>query len=114
MHVGCLQIATKPMHKRGLDNSIFICFRDDIDNDFHESLVGVVETSFSKAPNYFSYFHDISICLKDQRQDLLLFSVKLHGYKIRPGAILAVLVYKIHCRLCDSTSSKVFKSSSKK
>jgi len=45
LHIGCVQVAVKPLVREGLNASILMCLRDTRHNNFHDSLIGIVETS---------------------------------------------------------------------
>ncbi|KAK7410245.1 hypothetical protein VNO78_00875 [Psophocarpus tetragonolobus] len=56
LHIGCVQVAVKPLVREGLNASILMCLRDIRHNDFHDSLIGTVETSLGHGPVYFNCF----------------------------------------------------------
>ncbi|QHO29030.1 Polyprotein [Arachis hypogaea] len=54
LHIGCVQVAAKPLIREGLNASILMCLRDIRHNDFQDSLIGTVETSLGHGPVYFN------------------------------------------------------------
>ena len=60
MHIGLIQIAVKPLTRKGLNTSILACLRDQRHNDFEDSLLGIVETSLTNGPIYFDCFPNFS------------------------------------------------------
>ena len=45
LHIGCVQVAIKPLIDMGIDAAVLMCLRDIRHNKFEDSLIGTVETS---------------------------------------------------------------------
>ncbi|QHO27126.1 Movement protein [Arachis hypogaea] len=63
LHIGCVQVAVKPLIREGLNASILMCLRDIRHNDFQDSLIGTVETSLGHGPVYFNCFPNKTVSL---------------------------------------------------
>ncbi|MBJ4361901.1 hypothetical protein JGD76_23170, partial [Salmonella enterica subsp. enterica serovar London] len=59
LHLGCVQVAAKPMTRLGLNTAILMCLRDSRHLDFKDSLIGAVETSVSAEPVWFNCILDM-------------------------------------------------------
>ncbi|QHO46008.1 Movement protein [Arachis hypogaea] len=65
LHIGCVQVAVKPLIREGLNASILMCLRDIRHNDFQDSLIGTAETSLRHGPVYFNCFPNKTVSLLD-------------------------------------------------
>ncbi|KAG5051984.1 hypothetical protein JHK87_004182 [Glycine soja] len=84
-HIGCVQVAIKPLIDMGIDATILMCHRDIRHNKFEDSLIGTVETSQGQGPVYFNCYQTkwiqykvMNTCasrvlLKPQRGETTLF-----------------------------------------
>ena len=103
LHLGCIQVAAKPMTKLGLNTALLMCLRDGRHLNFDDSLIGAVQTNVANGPAWFRCFPNITICLREPHQDrLLVLNSKLHGYNMVPGAIPVVITYRIQYKLYNS------------
>ncbi|QHN85881.1 Movement protein [Arachis hypogaea] len=89
LHIGCVQVAVKPLIREGLNASILMCLRDIRHNNFQDSLIGTVETSLGHGSIYFNYFPN-----KIER------------------SIPAALIYRIHYKVMNTCNSRVLLKSS--
>ncbi|KAG4909053.1 hypothetical protein JHK87_055169 [Glycine soja] len=48
LHIGCVQVAIKPLIDMGIDAAVLMCLRDIRHNKFEDSLIGTVETSLGQ------------------------------------------------------------------
>ena len=46
-YIGSIQVAAKPIHKLGLNNTILLTLRDEKYNKFYESILGTIKTNLS-------------------------------------------------------------------
>lgn len=53
IHISMVQVAVKPLVKKGLDTIILLCLRYGRLTNFQDSLLGMVETSLYKGPIFF-------------------------------------------------------------
>ena len=111
LHIGCVQIAIKPLIREGLNTSILLCLRDIRHNKFQDSLLGTVETSLSHGPIYFNCYPNRTISLADKNiRDALFLNLKIDGLDMKPGSIPATLMYRIQYKVMNSSNSHVLKT----
>nr|KYP57084.1 polyprotein [Cajanus cajan] len=108
LHIGCVQVAVKPLIREGLNASILMCLRDTRHNDFHDSLIGTVETSLGHGPVYFNCFPNKTVSLLDRNVlDSLFLNIRLHGLNMKEGSIPAALLYRIQYKVMNTCNSRV-------
>jgi len=108
LHIGCVQVAVKPLVREGLNASILMCLRDTRHNDFHDSLIGTVETSLGHGPVYFNCFPNKKVSLLDRNiLDSLFLNIRLHGLNMKEGSIPAALLYRIQYKAMNTCNSRV-------
>ncbi|QHN79036.1 uncharacterized protein DS421_19g666610 [Arachis hypogaea] len=79
LHIGCVQVAVKPLIRESLNASIFMCLRDIRHNDFQDSLIGTVETSLGPAALIYRIQYKVMntcnsrVLLKSQDRETTLF-----------------------------------------
>lgn len=102
MRIGSLQVAVKPISRKALDASIFICLRDCRLLNFDDSLLTMVEISdfCSNGPIYSNCYPDICIYLRD-----ILDALTLNIKTVVPdmddetsSVPLFNLMYRVHCK----------------
>jgi len=108
LHIGCVQVAVKPLVREGLNASILMCLRDTRHNNFHDSLIGTVETSLGHGPVYFNCFPNKTVSLLDRNiLDSLFLNIRLHGLNMKEGSIPAALLYRIQYKVMNTCNSRV-------
>jgi len=66
LHIGCVQVAIKPLIDMGIDVVVLMCLRDIRHNKFEDSLIGTVETSLGQGPVYFICYPNKTVSLMDR------------------------------------------------
>nr|KYP60356.1 polyprotein [Cajanus cajan] len=85
-----------------------MCLRDTRHNDFHDSLIGTVETSLGHGPVYFNCFPNKTVSLLDRNVlDSLFLNIRLHGLNMKEGSIPAALLYRIQYKVMNTCNSRV-------
>ncbi|QHO49643.1 polyprotein [Arachis hypogaea] len=108
LHIGCVQVAVKPLIREGLNASILMCLRDIRHNDFQDSLIGTVETSLGHGPVYFNCFPNKTVSLLDLNiLDSLFLNIRIHGLNMKEGSIPATLIYRIQYKVMNTCNSRV-------
>ncbi|QHO17048.1 polyprotein [Arachis hypogaea] len=108
LHIGCVQVAVKPLIREGLNASILMCLRDIRHNDFQDSLIGTVETSLGHGPVYFNYFSNKTVILLNLNiLDSLFLDIRIHGLNMKEGSIPAALIYRIQYKVMNTCNSRV-------
>lgn len=73
IHIGLVQVAIKPLTRRGLIASVMLGLRDARFIDCKDSLLGVIEATMHDEPVYFDCYPDFTVSLSD-----------LHILKLQP------------------------------
>ncbi|XLU25002.1 hypothetical protein S245_061068, partial [Arachis hypogaea] len=108
LHIGCVQVAVKPLIREGLNASILMCLRDIRYNDFQDSLIGTVETSLGHSSVYFSCFPNKTVSLLDINiLDSLFLNIQIHGLNMKEESIPAALIYRIQYKVMNTCNSRV-------
>ena len=95
MHIGVVQVVTKPMCKLGLNNAILLTYWDGRQNQIQESILGAIEANISKGPIYFNYSPNMTISFSKAYNLLVVLNTKFHGYNMKPRSIHALVIYRI-------------------
>ena len=108
IHIGCVQVALKPLLvEETLNVSGVMCLRDNRHNQFSDSLIGTVQTSLGHGPVYFNYFPNLTLSMEDRNLlEALHLNVLIHGLDMKPGSIPLTLMYRVHYKLMNSMASK--------
>ncbi|RDX94777.1 hypothetical protein CR513_22806, partial [Mucuna pruriens] len=108
LHIGCVQIAIKPLIDMGLDVAVLMCLRDIRHNKFEDSLIGIVETSLGQGPVYFNCYPNKTVSLMDRNiLDSLFLNIKFHGLDMKESSIPAALIYRIQYKVMNTCASRV-------
>ena len=65
LHIGLVQVAVKPLTRKGINASMFMCLRDAKFKDFCTSILGRITSSLFDGPVYFNYYLDLTLALDD-------------------------------------------------
>ncbi|XP_057789053.1 uncharacterized protein LOC131005946 [Salvia miltiorrhiza] len=99
LHMGMIQVAVKPT-KLGSNTSVIISLRDNRFLKFDDSLLGLVESSLSDGPIYFSYFPSHFVSLSDPHlSETFTIDIKTQGCSKDENVIL---MYKFHYKATNS------------
>ncbi|KAG5071561.1 hypothetical protein JHK86_006772 [Glycine max] len=108
LHIGCVEVAIKPLIDLGIDAAVLMCLRDIRHNKFEDSLIGTVETSLGQGPVYFNYYPNKTVSLIDRNiLDSLFLNIHFHGLDIKEGSIPAALIYRIQYKVMNTCASRV-------
>ncbi|KRH13008.1 hypothetical protein GLYMA_15G210800v4 [Glycine max] len=108
LHIGCVQVAIKPLIDMGIDAAILMCLRDIRHNQFEDSLIGTVETSLGQGPIYFNCYPNKTVSLMDRNiLDSLFLNIHFHGLDMKEGSIPAALIYRIQYKVMNTCASRV-------
>ena len=103
LHLGMVQIALKPATRLGLNTSALLCLRDKRHRKFHDSLLGIIESSLCDGPIYFSCFPNFTLSLTDPHlMHVLSLDIKSEGYDMLPGSENVILIYRIHYKVMNT------------
>ncbi|KAH1079721.1 hypothetical protein GYH30_057283 [Glycine max] len=108
LHIGCVQVAIKPLIDMGIDATVLMCLRDIRHNQFEDSLIGTVETSLGQGPIYFNCYPNKIVSLMDRNiLDSLFLNIHFHGLDMKEGSIPAALIYRIQYKVMNTCASRV-------
>ena len=65
LHIGLVQVAAKPLTRKGINASALMCLRDARFRKFKDSILGMITASLYDGPVYFNCYPDISLALDD-------------------------------------------------
>jgi hypothetical protein len=105
----------KPLTKEGLNTSILVVLRDARFQNFQDSLLSSIESSFCSGPVSFYCYPNLTISLKDKNilQSMVL-QINTHNYDMPEGSIHVALIFKIHYRAMFSAFASKHKFQSQK
>ncbi|KAL5129475.1 polyprotein [Glycine soja] len=107
LHIGCVQVAIKPLVDMGIDATILMCFRDIRHNKFEDSLIGTVETSLGQGPVYFNCYPNKTVSLMNKNiLDSLFINIHFHGLDMKEGPIPVALIYRIQYKVMNTCASR--------
>ncbi|KAI8538426.1 hypothetical protein RHMOL_Rhmol09G0102400 [Rhododendron molle] len=61
-----IQVAIKPLTRKGLNSSVLLSLRDSRFTIYSDSLLGLMESSLHNGPVYFNCYSDLPISLRDK------------------------------------------------
>lgn len=103
LHLGMVQVGLKPATRLGLNTSALICVRDKRHNRFHDSLLGIIESSLCDGPIYFSCFPNFTLSLGDPTiMHSLCLDIKTEGFNMMKGAENIILIFRIQYKVMNT------------
>ena len=83
LHIGCVQVAIKPLIDMGIDVVVLMCLGDIRHNKFEDSLIGTVEKSLGQGLVYFNCYPNKTVSLMDKNIfDSLFLNIHFYGLGI--------------------------------
>jgi hypothetical protein len=115
IYTGLRQVGIKPLTNKGLNTSILAVIRDDIFQNFQDSLLSSIESSLCSGPISFDCYLNLTISIKDKNilQSMIL-QIKTHNYNMFEGSIPVALIFKIHYKAMFFIFSSKHKFQSRK
>ena len=104
LHIGAIQVATKPLTRLGLDKLICICLRDARHNQFQDSLLGLMQANISFGPVYFTCYPNLELdCMNDQSiHKALTLNIQTQNYDMDPRSRNILIVYRVYYKVMTS------------
>ena len=103
LHIGLVQVAVKPLTRKGINASILMCLRDARFKRFNDSILGMITASLYDGPVYFDCYPDITLALDDVNiVKTLTLNVLTSGYDMEEGSKPFALIYRIYYKLLGS------------
>ena len=95
-----VQVAIKPLTRKGINASVLMCLRDARFKNFKDSILGMIIASLYDGPVYFNCYLDLSLALDDPNiVKPLTLNIASFGYHMEEGSIPFALIYRIYYRL---------------
>ena len=100
LHISLVQVAIKPLTRKGINASVLMCLRDAKFKNFKDSILGMITASLYDGPVYFNCYPDISLALDDPNTvKVLTLNIASFGYDMEEGSKPFALIYRIYYRL---------------
>ena len=100
LHIGLVQVAVKPLTRKGINASVLMCLKDARFKDFHTSILGMITSSLFDGPVYFNCYPDITLALDDPNiVKALTLNILTSGYDMDEGSKPLAIIYCIYYRL---------------
>ena len=97
LHIGLVQVAIKPLTRKGINASILVCLRDARFKNFSDSILGMIIASLCDGLVYFDCYPDISLALDDPNiVKTLTLNILTSGYNMEEGSKPFALIYCIY------------------
>ena len=95
-----VQVAVKPLTRKGINASVLMCLRDARFKNFKDSILGMIIASLYDGPVYFNCYPDITLALDDPNiVKALTLNIASSGYHMEEGSKPFALIYRIYYRL---------------
>ena len=95
-----VQVAIKPLTRKGINASVLMCLRDARFKHFKDSILGMITASLYDDPIYFNCYLDLTLALDDPNiVKALTLNIALSSYHMEEGSKPFALIYHIYYRL---------------
>ncbi|KAG5606712.1 hypothetical protein H5410_028204, partial [Solanum commersonii] len=104
LHIGLVQVAVKPLFRKGLDIPVCVLLRDDHFLNFDDSLLGVLQSNLAAGPVYFNCYPNFSVDINDPNvMDSLTLNVKTKNLNSKANTREIEIIYRVYYRLMKTT-----------
>ena len=95
-----VQVAIKPLTRKGINASVLMCLRDARFKNFKDSILGMITASLYDGPIYFNCYPDLTLALDyPNLVKALTLNIASSGYIMEEGSKPFALIYHIYYRL---------------
>ncbi|TYK01213.1 Enzymatic polyprotein [Cucumis melo var. makuwa] len=106
LHIGCVQVALKPLFREGFDVPVYLALRDKRHLRFTPSLLGIVQSNLEKGPVYFNCKPGLTVSLQDKNiMDTLSLDVHSQRLELKDGSLPFAVSYRIYFKLMHTNIS---------
>ncbi|KAA0052109.1 Enzymatic polyprotein [Cucumis melo var. makuwa] len=106
LHIGCVQVALKPLFREGLDVPVYLALRDKRHLRFTPSLLGIVQSNLEQGPVYFNCRPGLTVSLQDKNiMDTISLDVHSQGLELKDGSLPFAVSYRIYFKLMHTNLS---------
>ena len=103
MHIGLVQVAIKPLTRKGINASILMCLINARFKNFRTSILGMITSYLFDGPIYFYYYPDITLALNDPNiVKALSLNILTFGYDMDEGSKPFAIIYRIYYGLLST------------
>ena len=96
LHIGMVQVAIKPLTRKGINTSVLMCLRDARFKNFKNSILGMITASLYDGPVYFNCYPDLTLALDDPNiVKTITLNIASFGYHMEEGSKPFALIYRI-------------------
>ncbi|KAK4728986.1 hypothetical protein R3W88_021974 [Solanum pinnatisectum] len=115
LHIGLVQVAVKPLFRKGLDIPVCVILRDGRFLNFDDSLVGVLQSNLADGPVCFNCYPNFSLDISDPNvMDSLTLNVKTKNLNNKINTREIAIIYRVYYRLMKTTlAPKAYHESAK-
>ena len=87
LYIGMVQVAIKPLTRKGINAFILMCLRDARFKNFKDSILGMITASLYDGPVYFNCYPDLTLTLNDPNiVKALTLNIASSGYHMEEGS----------------------------
>ncbi|KAA0032917.1 hypothetical protein E5676_scaffold384G003470 [Cucumis melo var. makuwa] len=105
-HIGCVQVALKPLFREGLDVPVYLALRDKRHLRFTPSLLGIVQSNLEQGPVYFICRPGLTVSLQDKNiMGTISLDVHSQGLEVKDGSLPFAVSYRIYLKLMHTNLS---------
>ena len=95
-----VQVAIKPLTRKGINASVLMSLRDARFKHFKDSILGMIIDSLYDGPVYFNCYPNLTLALDDPNiVKALTLNIASSGYHMEEGSKFFALIYRIYYRL---------------
>ncbi|PIN17624.1 hypothetical protein CDL12_09714 [Handroanthus impetiginosus] len=106
-----IHVGLKPLTRLGLNTSALIIIRDRRNNQFEDSLLGIVESSLCDGPIYFKCFPNFTVSLTDPNiLHSFILNIKAEGFDVKKGTPNVALVYRLCYKVMNTVVPNIRKN----
>ena len=100
LHIGMVQVAIKPLTRKGINASVLMCLQDARFKNFKDSILGMITASLYDGLIYFSCYPDLTLALDEPNiVKALTLNIASSGYHMEEGSKPFALIYCIYYKL---------------
>ena len=87
LHIGLVQVAIKPLTRKGINASILMCLRDARFKIFSNSILGMITAALYDGPIFFDCYPNIPLALYDPNiVKALTLNILTSSYNMEEGS----------------------------
>ena len=104
LHIGLVQVAVKPLFRKGLNILICLMLRDARLLNVDDSLLGILESNLAQGPVYFNCYPNFSVEIEDPNiLDTLTLNVKTKNMNSKLGTRDLAIIYRVYYKIMKTT-----------